>query len=214
MESAGEATGVGRTVEEAASAAAQQLGLRPAEGVVEILQEPGRGWLGLGAREARVRVRRPTKGQAAERFLRGLGATAGSPIDVAVAAPEAEGADWSVGVVTDDAGRWIGRGGQTLEALRTVTEVVATRVSGSRERLLLDVAGYRERREEELRDAARRAADRARRLGREVVLDPMPAADRRVVHLAAREVEGVETRSIGEEPARRVVIAPAKREPG
>jgi spoIIIJ-associated protein len=214
MEPADEATGAGRTVEEAAHAGAQQLGLRPSEAVVDVLQEPGRGWLGLGGREARVRVRRPTKGQAAERFLRGLAAAAASSIEVAVTAPEMEGAGWVVGIFTEDAGRWIGRGGQTLEALRTVTEVVSSRITGSRERLLLDVAGYRERREEELRDAALRAADRARRLGREVVLDPMPAADRRVVHMAASEVEGVETRSIGEEPTRRVVIAPAKRDPG
>lgn len=196
-------------MEDATVAGAAQLGVRPDEAVVEVLQEPGRGWLGLGGREARVRVRRPSKGEAAERFLLRLGAVAGCVVDVVVTGPE-EGRPWGVAIMPEDAGRWIGRGGQTLDALCTIVDVVATRMSGSRERLDVDIAGYRERHEEELRAAARRAAERARRLGREIVLDPMPAAERRVVHLAAADVEGVETRSVGEEPWRRVVIVPKR----
>jgi spoIIIJ-associated protein len=206
-----EAVGAGRTIEDAMEAAASRLGLRPGEGIAEVLQEPGRGWLGLGTREARVRLRRPTKGEAAATFLRGLASAVGTQVEVEVHAASEGTTTWDIGVLTEDAGRWIGRGGQTLEALRTIADVVAVRVSGSRDRLNVDVGGYRGRRERELRDAARRAADRARRLGREVMMDPMPANERRLVHLAAREVEGIETRSVGEEPLRRVVIAPSHR---
>lgn len=200
----------GRSVEEAVAAGARALGIRPEEARVEVLQEAGRGWLGIGGRDARVRVSRPSKGDAARRFLEEFARRLGAEADVEVEGPVDPEAPWVIGVATADAGRWIGHRGQTLEALRTLTDVVATRVSGSRDRLALDVGGYRERHEHELRETARRAAERARRLGRDIMLDPMPAADRRVVHLAAREVGGVETSSVGEEPLRRVVIAPQR----
>jgi spoIIIJ-associated protein len=115
-----------------------------------------------------------------------------------------------VTVATEDAGRWIGHRGQTLDALRVICDSAATRISGSRERLVLDVGGYRERREHALQEMAVRAAERARRLGRDVALEPMSAADRRIVHLAVRDVPGVSSESIGEEPHRRVVITPAR----
>jgi spoIIIJ-associated protein len=207
---ADEAIGTGRSVDEAAAAAAAQLGLRPEDAELETLDEGGRGWLGLGAREARVRARRPSKGAAARRFLEGLARVLGTSVDVEVQAPAAAGEPWCVTVATEDAARWIGHRGQTLEALQVLCEAAAARVSGSRERLVLDVGGYRERREHALREMALRAAERARRLGRQVALEPMPAADRRIVHLAVREVPGVVTASVGEEPRRRVVISPRR----
>jgi spoIIIJ-associated protein len=203
-----EAVGTGRTVEEAAAAASGALGLRPEEAELETLEEGGRGWLGLTTREARVLARRPRKGIAAGRFVEGLARAWGISVDVEVQAPGAEGDPWSVTVATEDAARWIGHRGQTLEALQVLCDAAATRVSGSRERLVVDVGGYRERREHRLREVARQAAERARRLGRQVALEPMPAAERRVVHLAVREVPGVTSESVGEEPHRRVIVAP------
>jgi spoIIIJ-associated protein len=205
-----EATAAGRTVEEAVAAAAARLGIRPDEAAVEVLEEGGRGWLGLGNREARVRVCRPSKGDAARRFIQGLAQVWGSSVDVEAQAPAGVDDPWSVTVATEDAGRWIGHRGQTLDALRVICDSAATRISGSRERLVLDVGGYRERREHALQEMAVRAAERARRLGRDVALEPMSPADRRIVHLAVRDVPGVSSESIGEEPHRRVVITPAR----
>ena len=203
-----EAVAAGRTREEAAAAAAAMLGLRVDEVELETLEEASRGWLGLGGREARVRARRPGKGMAARRFVEGLAGVFGTEVDVEVQAPTAEGEPWSITVATEDAGRWIGYRGQTLDAVRTLCDAAATRLSGSRERLVLDVGGYRERREHALREMALRAAERARRYGRQVALEPMPPADRRIVHLAVQDVAGVTTESAGEEPNRRVVIVP------
>ena len=203
-----ETVGAGRTVDEAVTAAAARLGIRPDETVVEVLDEGGRGWLGLGARDARVRVSRLSKGEAARRFVEGVARFLGSSVAVEAQAPAAEGEPWSVTVATQDAARWIGHRGQTLDALRVLCDASASRASASRDRLVMDVGGYRERREQGLREMAKRAAERALRLCREVALEPMPAADRRVVHLAVSEVAGLRTESVGEEPNRRVVITP------
>lgn len=207
-----ETVATGRTVEEAAALGAAELGLRVEEAAVEVLETGGKGWLGLGTQRARVRVARPSKGEAAGRFVEGLAALMGSAVDVEVQAPSGEGEPWQVSVATADAARWIGHRGHTLEAVRVVCDAAAARVSGSRERLVLDVGGYRERREHMLQAMAKMAADRARRQGREVVLEPMNPADRRIVHVTVQEIPGVESASQGEEPTRRVVIRPVSPE--
>lgn len=200
----------GRTVEEAVAAGAARLGLPVDEVDVEVLDEGGRGWLGFGAREARVKVSRPTKAAAAIRLLRRLAGYLGSRVDVEVTGPGGDPPVWSLAVVSEDSARWIGRHGQTLDAVRVWCDAAATRVSGSRDRLVVDVGGYRERRESALRFLAERAAQQVRRSGRETELEPMGPADRRIVHLALEGAEGVRTESVGEEPQRRVVIWPLR----
>lgn len=205
-----ETVATGRTVEEAAALGAAELGLRVEEATVEVLDAGGKGWLGLGAARARVRVARPKKGDAAARFLRGLAAVLGSSADVEVQAPSAEGEPWGLMVATPDASLWIGHRGHTLDAVRVLCDAAAARVSGSRDRISVDVGGYRERREAMLQGMAKMAADRARRFGREVVLEPMTPADRRIVHVTVQGLAGVESISRGEEPARQVVVRPVK----
>ncbi len=108
----------------------------------------------------------------------------------------------------DDLGVLIGRHGSTLDALQFLVGVINARKKLVDYRVVVDVEGYRERREKQLRDLARRSADRAQREGREVVLSPMPPGDRRVIHLALAERFDVKTFSEGEEPERCVVVAP------
>lgn len=103
----------------------------------------------------------------------------------------------------------IGRGGATLVALQELTRTVVqrqTRVYYGR--LLVDVGGYRERRRHALEDFVRTQVDQAKATGSERVLEPMTSADRKVVHDLVNTLEGVSTRSEGEEPRRRVVIFP------
>ena len=199
----------GRSVEEAVRAVLLQLGVRAEDAEVSVLDEGARGWLGLGARPARARARRLNKGEAAERFLRRLATLVGSPLRVEVSVPGSGAEDgWAVDVQSDDPGRWIGRHGRGVDALQLLCEVAAARASGDRRRLSLDVGGYRGRRTQVLEATARRMADAAKRLGREVALEPMPAADRRVVHAAVQGIPGVRTESTGEEPRRHVIIVP------
>jgi spoIIIJ-associated protein len=208
------AEGVGRTVEEAVREALRALGARTEDVVVEVLDAGGRGWLGLGARPARVRVRRRSKGEAAARFLERLGALMGLSVSVAVTDGGGSGSGWEVAATVEDPSRWIGRRGQTLAALEVLCEAAASRASGDHRRLSLDVQGYRARRAEAVRSMARRAAEQARRTGRPVVLPAMDARERREVHLAVRGCQGVRSESRGQEPHRRVVVVPEGAEGG
>ncbi len=106
----------------------------------------------------------------------------------------------------------IGRHGQTLEALQFLVGVINARRSLVDYRVVIDVEGYRERREKQLRDLARRSALKANREGRKIVLSPMPPGDRRVIHLVLADDTSVKTYSEGEEPDRCVVISPGDAE--
>ncbi len=105
----------------------------------------------------------------------------------------------------DDLGRFIGRHGQTIEAVQHLAQRIVLRGGGG-PRVIVDAAGYRHRREETLRAQAERAAEDAVRSGRPVALEPMSAAERRFVHEYLRERGDVETHSEGDEPERRLVV--------
>ncbi len=107
-----------------------------------------------------------------------------------------------------DLGVLIGRHGQTLEALQFLVGVINARKQLVDYRVIIDVEGYRDRREKQLRDLARRKAQQACREGKRIVLDPMPPVDRRIIHMALANSTSVKTYSEGEEPERCVVIAP------
>lgn len=107
-----------------------------------------------------------------------------------------------------DPGKIIGRGGRTLAALEYVTNAVVNREEGGRVRVNVDVGGYKRRRDDRLRNEARSAAARVRKSGMAVELDPMSAAERRVVHMSLADEPGVWTESLGEGANRRVVVKP------
>jgi spoIIIJ-associated protein len=109
----------------------------------------------------------------------------------------------------DDAGPLIGRHGMTIDALQHVAARVASRGrEGERKRVVVDVAGYRERRRAALEREAERAAEDAVSFGRAVELDPMNAFERRIVHTHLKDRDDIETHSEGEEPERRLIVTP------
>lgn len=139
-----------------------------------------------------------------EGFLRGLATAFG--IEAAVSS-----------VVADDAldaqiagkhGLLLGPKGRTLEAIQELTRVSAQRTTPSSTRIRVDVGGYREARRGALVSFAASAAERAIQDQVEVALEPMNAADRKIIHDSLGEVAGVSTRSAGNEPRRRVVVVP------
>ena len=110
----------------------------------------------------------------------------------------------------DDLGLFIGRHGQTIDAVQHLAFKVANRDAGRDEavRVTVDAAGYRERREQMLHRQADQAAARAARSGRPVALDAMSATERKVVHEYLKDRDDVETYSEGTEPDRHLVVAP------
>lgn len=200
------AEGAGRTVEEAMERALMQLGASHEDVDVEVLDAGTRGMLGLGAREARVRVTlREGPAAAAHRLADRLLQVMG--FAVIVRAREA-GDTVTVEVRGQDLGALIGRRGTTLEAVEILLGAMVAKETGLRSRIILDVEGYWERRSAYLEKLARQTAERVQGGGRQILLAPMPARERRLIHSLLAEHPAVVTFSQGEGPQRRVVVAP------
>ena len=148
-------------------------------------------------------------GEAARAFLREVIAAMELASDVDVERTE-DGA-WRLEVVGDDAGEILGRYGDTLNALQYLVTLVAQRRSGEHLRLVLDADGYRDRRQAALTELARELAAEVEKAGQEAELDPLSAFERRIIHNALLDHAGVVTYSEGDEPERRVIIAPRQR---
>lgn len=102
----------------------------------------------------------------------------------------------------------IGRQAETLNALQYISSLIVGKELGHSIPLVIDVEGYRKRRTQQLKYLARRMADQAVKTGRRQVLEPMPANERRIIHIELRDNPEVSTESIGEEPRRKVTINP------
>jgi spoIIIJ-associated protein len=225
------AEGSGRTVEEAIRDALKVLGARREDVDLLVLDEGSRGVLGLGSRVARVRLtllsemdEEEAAAPAAAAPESGLvGVDAGEMVRLAQSVTsslvEAMGFQATVGGREDAAQIYvsvtgpnlaplIGRRGQALEALDLLVNLIVAHQQGRRIPVVVDIERYRERRVETLQDMARRFADRVRRTGHPLALQPMSAADRRIVHTTLADDGSVATHSEGEDPERRVVITP------
>jgi spoIIIJ-associated protein len=219
----------GRTVDEATDKALEELGADLDQVVTEVLSQGSRGILGLGAEQARVRVTlveapeypveeaaeesseaREEVSKIAVEVLADLLRHMGVQATVVVREPSD---DRSMPVVLDvqgdDLGILIGRQGDTLRDLQYITRLIASRKLQRWVNVVVDVAGYKKRRERVLTELAERMAERVVTDGRPLTLEPMPAHERRIVHMALRDHEEVTTESTGEGQRRKVVISPA-----
>ncbi len=199
----------GRTVDEALASALSELGASVDQVEVEVLAEPSRGFLGLlGGKDAEVKVTvKRDKVQLAREFVSGVLDRMGMETSLEVLRRDE---NVTLNIVGQDLGILIGRRGETLKALEFLTNVASGKGSGTVGRVFVDAAGYRQRRERELADMALSVAKRVERLGSRVAMEPMDARDRRVIHVALQGRDTVETYSEGEEPFRRVIIAPLR----
>jgi spoIIIJ-associated protein len=113
-------------------------------------------------------------------------------------------------IVGDDLGALIGRQNETLSALEFVTRLMVNQQVRTRTSFVVDVNGYRAKRAESLRKLALRMADQVAETARTVALEPMPPAERRIIHLALRDHPKVGTQSVGEGDRRKVTLVPKK----
>ena len=171
----------------------------------------------MGAEPARVRVsvKAVDEVDLAKRtiddLLRAMGVDAAVGLSEGFApTDDKEPGALSFNIEGEDAGLLIGRRGETLSSFQFVLNFILSRKTQSRTLVLLDVEGYRERRSEVLRSMAFRLAERAATTGRSVAMEPMPARERRIVHMALADNAKVTTESIGEGEDRKVTIVPKR----
>lgn len=201
---------IGKTVEEAVKKGLEQLDLSIAEAQIDILDEGTKGVLGLlGVKMARVRVSEKfSVANKAVTFLTNVSKYM-NVFDPGIAVAEDDNTI-KIRVEGQHVGAMIGHRGETLDALQLLTSLVVNHQGAEVEenyyRVQLDVGGYRKKREKTLESLARRLADKALNTGRNVALDPMNSYERRIVHTALSNTDGITTFSEGVEPRRRVVI--------
>jgi spoIIIJ-associated protein len=210
-----EATATGRSVEEALEAACEALGKTREEVEFEILEMPRKGFLGLSLIPAKVKVWIEQAEPAADKpaaitqfitdILKAMGLA-----EVEVAHTTEDG-NLNVNITGDVAGISIGRRGETLDALQYLAGLAANRIEGEYVRVVLDSGNYREKRRKTLEQLAKKLANNAIKTNRSTKLEPMNPYERRVIHSAIAEIEGVTSASVGEEPNRCVVISTTSR---
>ena len=145
-------------------------------------------------------------------FVRTLVGKMQMTVEVNVAPNDGEGSPDEIRIEIEgpDAGRIIGKKGNVLDAIQYLTARVVVRPGDQRRHVIVDAEGYRARHEDQLSQMARRLAQRVATEGKVITFDPMSARERRIVHMALKDMKGVRTESMGEEPQRRVQIIPDK----
>jgi spoIIIJ-associated protein len=148
-------------------------------------------------------------------FVRTLVTKMSMDAEVILAPDDGEGGEDEIRLEIEgpDAGRIIGKRGQVLEAIQYLTTRVAHRPGEPRKHIAVDAEGYRARHEDQLAEMAKKLAERVAAEGKVITFDPMTARDRRIVHMALKEMTDVRTESHGEGPDRRVQIIPVRTNP-
>lgn len=199
-----------KTVEEAVAAGAAELGV-PAESVsYEVIEEPKKGFLGMGGTPAKVKITYILKPlEAARSFIETLMNNLGITGDIVIH-DDGDG-EALITIVGEGTSALIGHHGDTLEAFQYLVNLAANKKDDAERpytRISIDIENYREKREETLRALAAKMAAKVKKNGKNIALEPMNAYERRIIHAEIQKIEGVSTNSIGSEGNRRVVIFP------
>ena len=217
----------GKTLEDAIRKACEELGVSREDVEIEVLASPSSGFLGLGAKNARIRATSKEKprpvtpepvssplassdpaAEAARKTLIDLLRLLDFQASVDL---EEDSERIHLNIRGDGSGLLIGRKGQTLDALEYLVNKMVHKGAEDKKRIVVDTENYRSRREESLVNLAQRLAEKAKRLGRPVTISPMSAHDRRVIHLALQDDKSLHTWSTGTGLYRKIIISPEKK---
>lgn len=194
----------GDTVEEAIERALTELEATRDQVTIDIVSEPTKGILNFGAKPAKIRATlKQDVSSAPETILKEMLNRMG--IDGEVESNFVDGST-HLNIVADSPALLIGKHGQTLDAIERLLNCIVNKASLVKRRVFVNTEGYRERREERLIEMAHQVAEKVRYTDREVVLAPMSARDRRIIHVTLKGDEIVSTYSQGEGEMRRVVV--------
>ena len=207
-----------RTVEEAIELALKELDADRDEVEVEVLSRGKVGFLGIGAEPAKVRLSRLSGDRnpaslAVETVNRILELAKVDVISTLRAANDPDVGGAIIDLNGNDSGLLIGHRGQTLQSLQLLVNLIVRNKSSESIRVVLDVEGYRERRAASLKDLSIKVAARVVQSGHAVTLEPMSAADRRIIHMSLSDHPGVTTESSGVGEARKVMVMPKRTPP-
>lgn len=196
-----------KTVEEAIELGLKELGVKREQVKIEVLEDSvKKGIFGfLGGKSSKVRLTYEDSPKEMALDLVGKICNAMGIFASYECLQRPDG--WLVNITGPDLGILIGRRGDTLDALQYLVNLAVQRHFAERIRIVLDVEGYRQRREETLVRLATRLSDKVKRTGYKVVLEPMNPQERRIIHTALQDDQRVFTFSEGDEPYRKVVIS-------
>lgn len=215
----------GKSIEEAKQKAADEFEVRIDQITFRVVNDVKKGLFGKIKEEAKVwagynhpviaevtvidsiKAENKLKEQieTCRRYLQNIMEKMGIEAEINIADSE-EG--FFVDIDSNGSGVIIGRRGETLDALQYLTSLVVNKMDGEYKRITLDSCGYREKREETLIQLAEKISNKALKTGRPTTLEPMNPYERRIIHSAVAKVEGVNSKSVGEELYRKVVISP------
>lgn len=196
---------VGKTVDDAVNAALAELNAKKEDVDVEVLEEGSKGFLGMGSKDAKVRVSlKCTPQNKAVDFLSGLFDVWGLNVKIST---ELDGDVLKFELEGDDMGVVIGKRGETLDALQHLTSLNVNTGDGDFVKVSLDTEGYREKRVKTLESLAAKLASKVAKTRHNVTLEPMNSYERRIIHASLQDNEFVTTYSVGQSPNRKVVIA-------
>ncbi len=200
-----------KTVEEAVTNAKVALETTSDNFEYEVIEKESKGFLGIGSKPARIRARKKILSVQciAENFLQKVFKAMNVEIAIEAELNEEE-ETLKINLVGNEMGVLIGKRGQTLDSLQYLTSLVINKNTEKYLKVKLDTENYRERRKETLENLARNIASKVKRTRKPVSLEPMNPYERRIIHSALQSDRYVETHSEGDEPYRKVVIAPKK----
>jgi spoIIIJ-associated protein len=196
----------GKSVDEAIKAALDELSCEIDDVIIEVIEEPSKGLLGLVKKPAVVKVslrEKPEEDvrQVLEDLLNKM------KLDYRINNVEWEEGRVRINITGKDMGLLIGRKGETLNAVQFILGLMVNRKREERVRVVLDVEDYRKKREQSLEALALRLSDRVKKTRKSVVMRPMSSQERRIVHTALQGDPHISTYSMGDEPNRKVVIS-------
>ena len=201
----------GKTEEEPIATALKQLGLERDEVSVELLERAKSGFLGIGGSPAKIRVTymvEQSRKEKIETFLKGLLERLHS--EAVPRVEETPEGNFKVVLEGPHLGALIGRRGETLDAIQQITNYTVNRGEEKRVKIHIDAENYRKKREESLQRLAVKVAEKVLKYRKNVMLEPMNAYERHVIHTALQDWDDITTYSTGTEPNRRIVVAMSK----
>lgn len=196
-----------KSTDEAIALALSELGASEDMVDIEVLEEGTKGLFGiLGGKESKVAVTlKSSPASVAKKFLDDLFFSMGMSVNIDITQSDDT---LDINLSGDDMGIIIGKRGDTLDAVQYLTSLVVNRTGGPYKKVSIDTENYRAKRKEALIALANRIADKVVKTGRRHTFEPMNPYERRIIHATLQNYSAVHTYSIGDDPNRKVVVAP------